>query len=73
MRLHYSKGVWWEEVKPFFYHPAVPSLASKSSPVRQNPLSALGGYYHFLPDPDGANGTVVVNEIPDLRSYNFEG
>jgi hypothetical protein len=71
--LHYSKGVWWEEVKPVFYHPAVPMLAIKKGASAPNPLSALGGYYHFLPNGDEANGSVVVNEISDLRSYTLEG
>lgn len=71
--LCYSKGVWWEEVKPFFYHPVVPMLAIKKGDSAPNPLSALGGYYHFVPTTDCANGTIVVNEIPDLRSYALAG
>jgi hypothetical protein len=70
--LHYSRGVWWEEVKPFFYHPAVPLLPIEKGASAPSPLSALGGYYHFLSNPEFANGTVTVNEIPVLRSYTLE-
>ena len=72
-RFHFSRGVWWEEVKPFFYTPAAPSLAIEKGGSAPNPLLALGGYRHLLPTEEGANGWVVANEIPDLRSYSLEG
>ena len=71
-RCHFYKGVWWEEVKPFFYTPAAPALAIEKGQSTPNPLLALGGYRHLLPREEGANGWVVANEIPDLRSYRLE-
>jgi len=72
-RFHYSKGVWWEEVKPFFYCPAVPALTIEKGRSAPNPLSAIGGYRHLLPSADGANGSVIFNQVPDLGSYKLEG
>ena len=71
-RFHYSKGVWWEEVKPFFYAPAAPAMAFEKGSSAPNPLLALGGYRHLLPTQKGANGSVVANEIADLHSYKLE-
>ncbi len=71
-RCHYHRGVWWEEVKPFFYTPAAPALAIEKGSSAPNPLLALGGYRHQLPAEEGANGWVVANEIPDLRAYRLE-
>ena len=71
-RFHYSRGVWWEEVKPFFYAPAAPGLAFERGSSAPNPLLALGGYRHLLPSERGANGLLTANEIPDLRAYRLE-
>lgn len=71
-RFHYSKGVWWEEVRPFFYSPAASALVIAKGQSAPSPLLALGGYRHLLPSEDGANGWVIANEIPYLHSYRLE-
>jgi hypothetical protein len=71
-RLHFSGGVWWREVKPFFYLPAnfmsqvVPHLA------KPNPWLALGGYYHMVPLGAPSNGAIVTNEISDPSNYGLQ-
>ena len=44
-RLHYSDGVWWRQVKPFFYLPA--NFMTRVTPQQSDPKPwvALGGYY----------------------------
>lgn len=69
---HLSKGVWWREVKPFFYHPALPMARIVPHQATPKPWLALGGYYHLVPEGALANGSVVVNEITDLASYDLE-
>ena len=71
-RFHYSRGVWWEEVKPFFYSPAAPAQTFERGSSAPNPLLAIGGFRHLVPASASANGSVTFNEIPDLRSYRLE-
>ena len=71
-RCHCYKGVWWEEVKPFFYTPAAPAQVLEKNSSTPNPLLALGGFRHLVPCEDQSNGWVVVNEIPDLNAYRLE-
>jgi len=69
---HFWKGVWWREVKPFFYHPALPMARIVPDQATPKPWLALGGYYHLVPDGALANGSVVVNQITDPASYDLE-
>jgi hypothetical protein len=70
--LHFSDGVWWREVKPFFYLPA--SFMTRIIPhqAKPKPWRALGGYYHMVPEGVPANGLIVTNEITNPASYQLE-
>jgi hypothetical protein len=72
-RFHFADGTWWLQVKPFFYRPA--SMMDRVTPHRRTPKPwlALGGYYHMVPDGASGNGTIVVNEIPNLTEYQLDG
>jgi hypothetical protein len=70
-RFHFWKGIWWREVKPFFYQPAwfmTPAIPYQNTP---KPWSALGGYYHVVPNHTFSNGSIVVNEIPSLNTFQL--
>jgi hypothetical protein len=71
-RLHFSDGVWWREVKPFFYLPA--SFMMRIGPHQAKPKSwlALGGYYHMVPPEGPGNGQIVTNEVSDPAGYRLE-
>jgi hypothetical protein len=72
MKFHFSQGVWWREVKPFFWQPAVVTariLRGVSSPKT---WLALGGYYHMVPDGAQSNGAIVANEISDPAGYDLK-
>jgi len=70
--LHFSGGVWWREVKPFFYMPA--NFMSQAVPrmAKPNPWLALGGYYHMVPSGAASNGAIVTNEIRDPANYGLQ-
>jgi hypothetical protein len=71
-RLHSSDGVWWREVKPFFYLPAnfmTPVIPYQAKP---KPWLALGGYYHMVPAGAPGNGVIVTTEILDPSSYGLQ-
>jgi hypothetical protein len=71
-RFHFADGVWWLQVKPFFYRPA--AMMDRVIPHRctPKPWLALGGYYHLVPDGAPANGAIVVNEISNLAEYQLD-
>ncbi len=71
-RFHYSKGVWWREVKPFFYQPAFFMERVVPHGGAPKPWLALGGYYHMVPDGCPANGSMVVVEVDDPGAYRLE-
>ena len=71
-RIHFSSGVWWREVKPFFYLPA--SFMTRIVPhqAKPQPWRALGGYYHMVPPGVSGNGMIVTNEISNPANYALE-
>lgn len=70
-RLHFSDGVWWREVKPFFYLPANFMTRIVPHAARPKPWLALGGYYHMVPPEGPGNGVIVTNEIRDPANYGL--
>src|SRR5271157_3822382 len=70
-RLHFSDGVWWREVKPFFYLPANFLTRIVPSHARPKPWLAVGGYYHMVPPEVGGNTVIVTNEVSNPASYQL--
>jgi len=72
MKFHYSQGTWWREVKPFFYQSAI--VTTRLAPGASSPSlwSALGGYYHMVPDGTESNGAIIANEISDPVGYDLQ-
>jgi hypothetical protein len=72
IKFHFSDNIWWREVKPFFYQPAVSTLRLKPGTVRPHLWSALGGYYHMVPEGVESNGAIIANEISDPVGYDLQ-
>lgn len=72
-RFHLSGGIWWREVKPFFYQPAAFMTPIPPHKAKPSPWRALGGYYHMVPEGSSGNGRVVVNEISHPAGYALDG
>jgi hypothetical protein len=70
-KFHRSKGVWWREVKPFFYQPAAFLTPITPHAVAPAPYVAIGGYYHVVPGGCYRNGSITVNEIADPAQYDL--
>jgi len=71
-RLHFSNGVWWRQVKPFFYLPANFMTRLVPHQAKPNPWLAVGGYYHMVPPGAPGNGAIVINEIRDPSNYGLQ-
>jgi len=72
MKFHFSGGIWWREVKPLFYQPAM--ITTRIAPGAASPhlWSSLGGYYHMAPDGAESNGAITANEISDPVGYDLK-
>jgi len=71
-RLHFSDGVWWRQIKPFFYLPANFMTCVVPHQAKPKPWLALGGYYHMVPPGAPSNGAIVTNEISDPSVYGLQ-
>lgn len=71
-RFYLSEGIWWREVKPFFYQPAFFMTRIMPQQARPKFWRAMGGYYHMVPDGSESNGIVVVNEISEPSKYGLQ-
>ncbi len=71
-RFHFSEGVWWRQVKPFFYQPAFFMTRIVPQEAEPKPWLALGGYYHMVPEALRSNGVIAVYEIENLKGYALE-
>jgi len=72
LKFHFADGMWWREVKPFFYQPGTPTLRLARGSASPAPWLALGGYYHMVPDGAESNGVIVANEISDPVGYDLK-
>jgi hypothetical protein len=68
---HFSDGIWWREVKPFFYLPASFMTALVPHQAGPQPWRALGGYYHMVPQGVPGNGMIVTNEVSSPAGYEL--
>lgn len=69
---HFHKGIWWREIKPFFYQPGFflqPVDAKRSSPRRRK---ALLGYHHVVPEGRQANSCFKMLMLKDVKSYSLD-
>jgi hypothetical protein len=69
---HFSQGIWWREVKPFFYQPAAAMTQIVPHAAAPTAWRAVGGYYHMVPPGAPSNGHIVVNEMPDIANYRLD-
>jgi hypothetical protein len=69
-KFHFADSVWWREVKPFFYQPANVAIRLLPGQSRPNLISAIGGYYHMVPEGAECNGKIVFNEIQNPSGFD---
>ncbi len=68
---HFSDGIWWRQVKPFYFQPADISARILPGTGAPNPVRALGGYYHMVPGSNGNNGHITFNEIRNPATFDL--
>ncbi|HBG04524.1 MAG: hypothetical protein A2075_14235 [Geobacteraceae bacterium GWC2_58_44] len=72
LKLVHLDGVWWVEIRPFFFRPLFP-FAEIDPNSKRYPLKALvGGLLHVVPDGVAANSTMNFFVYDDLKNYSLE-
>lgn len=71
-KTHFYKGVWWQEVKPFYYWPADLFQTFPSKQSRPSMLKALIGFEHIVYNKSEANSILSILSIENLQNYALE-
>lgn len=72
-RFHQTRGVWWQEAKPFFFT-ALPLFRTlRPGEARPRWPAALAGYQHAVPDGVAANAMLGVMVLWNPMAYDLNG
>jgi hypothetical protein len=65
-------GVWWRQVRPFFYRPLIPFQALDPERVQPPRAARLGGFQHVVDDPARANSRITLLLFRRANEYRLE-
>jgi hypothetical protein len=65
-------GVWWRQVRPFFYRPLIPFQALDPERVQPPRAARLGGFQHVVDDPARANSRITLLLFRRANEYQLE-
>ncbi|SNB45816.1 hypothetical protein [Geobacter sp. DSM 9736] len=72
MKVELIDGVWWAQVRPFFFRPLFPFSEVDPSVNRYPRGSCIGGIIHAVPSRVSANSQINLLVYDELQSYSFE-
>ena len=72
LKLRRVNGLWWHEVRPFFYRPLFPFAWFVPGDFRPPRWSMLVGYHHPVPARKYANSEMRLLVFDDLKRYSLE-
>lgn len=72
MKLTKVDGIWWAEVRPFFYRPLFPFCQIKPWSTRYPIRCALGGLLHAVPDSVHTTTCMKFHVYDELPDYSLE-
>jgi hypothetical protein len=70
-RVRFSGGIWWQEVRPFFYRPVHLFLKVEPKTARPPAGSVLGGYQHLAAGEENANSRMNFVVADNPREYSI--
>lgn len=65
-------GVWWVEIRPFFFRPLLPFTFVDPRTRPYPGRSIVGGYLHAVPDGVEPNSAMNLFVYHDLKRYNID-
>ena len=72
MKVRKLAGVWWAEVRPFFFRPLFPFAALDPATTRYPSLSWIGGVLHAVPPGTASNSRINLFVYDDLKDYSLK-
>ena len=64
-------GIWWAEVRPFFFRPLVPFCAIEPWSKRYPLKAFLGGFLHVVPSHVPSTSCLNFHVYDDLQKYSL--
>ncbi len=72
-KLRRDNGVWWKEVRPFFYRPLYPFARMEPYAKRSvRPNSFLGGFQHLVTDSHSCNSHMNFIVLDKIHEYSLD-
>jgi hypothetical protein len=71
-RLYSADGVWWQEVRPFFFRPLFPFQRIKPGETGIPFYRRMIGYQHLCSDPQLANSRMNFVVLDRLQDYSVD-
>jgi hypothetical protein len=65
-------GVYWRQVRPFFYRPLLATQEYVPRAVSAPPLALFGGFQHALASSEKANSLLNILMFEDIRNYSID-
>jgi len=72
MKVEMIDGVWWAEVRPFFFRPLFPFMKIDPGSRRYPSKSLIGGFLHAVPEGLAGNATMNFFVYDKLQEYALE-
>ncbi len=71
-KLSQIDGIWWREVRPFFFRPLFPFTNLSPASTRPPSRSRFGGFQHLVSDPSLSNSFMNFLVFDRIQQYAFE-
>jgi len=65
-------GIWWREVRPFFYRPLFPFVRIRAGAAKPPPASFCGGFQHLVSSPELSNSYMNFLVFDEVHNYSID-
>jgi hypothetical protein len=72
MKLVKLDGIWWAEVRPFFFRPLFPFREIQPWSKRYPPKAFLGGFLHVVPSSTITKSCINFHVYDNLQNYSID-
>ena len=72
LRIQLLDGIWWVEIRPFFYRPLFPFTRIVPQLRAYPKTSCVGGFLHAVPEGVTANSSMNFFVFDQLKQYSLE-
>jgi hypothetical protein len=69
--LRYNNGMWWRQIRPFFFRPLFPFAKFTPGEFPPPRWSCLAGYHHLVPSVEFSNSEMRLMVFDDIPNYSL--